>query len=274
MIFSSRYWDELQPHELAQHLSANGADPVALLPVAATEQHGPHLPLSVDVDLVEGIVEACLPQLPADLPVLILPTQKIGYSPEHLQFAGTQSLSPESIIRNWVDIGAGVARAGVKKMLLFNSHGGNVAVMDIVARELRAHHGMMVFSSSWYNLPLGEAEKAFSAHELRFGVHAGDVETSMMLALKPELVRMDKAQNFASTSFERSKQFSILGNGKSAKFGWQMQDINPNGAAGNAANATAAKGRALVAEASKQLALLLQEFAQLPLGTLVSKTNS
>ncbi|HMS26110.1 MAG TPA: creatininase family protein [Burkholderiaceae bacterium] len=273
MTFSSRYWDELKPNELSQHIAANASDVVVVLPVAATEQHGPHLPLSVDVDLVEGIVHACLPHLPKTSSVLFLPTQKVGLSSEHLQFAGTQSLSPADIIHQWVNMGAQVARTGVKKLLLFNSHGGNVAVMDIVARELRAHQNIMVFSSSWYNLPLGDAESAFSKHELRFGVHAGDVETSMMLALKPELVQMDKAQDFSSSSHARSIHFPILGNGKSAKFGWQMQDINPYGAAGNAANATAEKGQALVDAAGKQLALLLQEITQLPLSTLVSNTK-
>jgi creatinine amidohydrolase len=129
---------------------------------------------------------------------------------------------------------------------------------------------MMVFSSSWYNLPLGAAADAFSADEHRFGSHAGDIETSMMLALNPQSVRMDKAQNFQSTSQSRAQQYPILGNGKSAKLGWQMQDINTNGAAGNAANATAEKGQALVNEAGKQLALMLQEVVRVPLGTLVS----
>lgn len=270
MTFSTRFWAKLSTDEFATRLSTGAAaDVVAVLPVAATEQHGPHLPLSVDVDLVDGIVAACLPHLPQSLPVLFLPTQTVGLSSEHLHFAGTLSLSPETIIRTWVEIGAAVARASVKKLVLFNSHGGNVAVMDIVARELRAHHGMMVFSSSWYNLPLGDAADAFSAEEHRFGSHAGDIETSMMLALNPQSVRMDKAQNFQSTSQSRAQQYPILGNGKSAKLGWQMQDINPNGAAGNAANATANKGRALVEEAGKQLAVMLQEVVRLPLETLV-----
>ena len=136
-------------------------------------------------DLVDGIVAAALPLLPAELPVLFLPTQQIGLSPEHARFAGTLTLSAETLIRLWNEIGAGVARAGVRKLVLFNAHGGHIGAMDIVARELRAAHGLIVYSVSWFNLPLGDAGAQFSADEHRFGVHAGEIETSMMLALAP-----------------------------------------------------------------------------------------
>jgi creatinine amidohydrolase len=272
MTFSTRYWAELSTEEFTKRMASGAAaDVVAVLPVAATEQHGPHLPLSVDTTLVDGIVAACLPHLPRSLSVLFLPTQQVGLSPEHLRFPGTLSHSPETIIRIWTELGACVARSGIKKLVLFNSHGGQVSVMDIVARELRAHHDMMVFSTSWFALPLGNAADLFPAEEHRFGIHAGDMETSMMLALKPQTVWMCNAQNFSSTSETRAQLFPILGNGKSAKFGWQMQDYNAQGAAGNAAAATVEKGLALVDAAAQQLALLLQEIAQLPLSTLVSR---
>jgi creatinine amidohydrolase len=201
--------------------------------------------------------------------VLVLPTQTVGLSTEHTAFAGTLHLSPQTLIQMWCDIGASVARAGVKKLLMFNAHGGNVGLMDVVARELRAQHGLIVYSSSWYNLPLDSSAMAqFSADEHRFGIHAGDIETSMMLALLPERVKMAEARDFASASQERAKYFAVLGNGKSAKLGWHMQDYNPHGAAGNAAAATAAKGQALVHSAGEQLALLIQELVALPLSTV------
>jgi creatinine amidohydrolase len=141
--------------------------------------------------------------------------------------------------------------------------------MDVVAGELRAQHGLIVYSSSWYNLPLDASVMGqFSAEEHRFGIHAGDMETSMMLALSPASVNMTDAQNFASTSQERAKHYAVLGNGKSAKLGWHMQDYNPQGAAGNASVATAAKGEALVTGAGEQLALLLKELVALPLTTV------
>lgn len=261
----SRFWADLTTTDFA------GLDPtgtVAVLPMGATEQHGPHLPLGVDTCLVDGIVAAALPLLPADLPVLFLPTQSIGLSPEHARFAGTLSLSADTLMRLWKDIGAGVARSGVKKLVLFNAHGGHVGAMDVVARELRESHDLIVYSVSWFNLPLDDANARFDADEHRFGVHAGDIETSMMLALHPPLVRMAAARNFGSASRQRAAAYPILGNGRSAKFGWAMQDYNAEGAAGNAAAATADKGRAVVNAAALQLALLLAEVAQLPLSVL------
>lgn len=262
----ARFWADLSTRDFA---ALNPATTVAVLPVAATEQHGPHLPLSVDTVLVDGIVAAALAQLPPEAAVLVLPTQAVGLSPEHTAFAGTLSLSPQTVISLWSDIGASVARAGVRKLLLFNSHGGQVSVMDIVARELRVRHGLLVYGSNWYSLPLGdEVEGLFSADEHRFGVHAGEIETSMMLALDPARVAMEHAENFPSTSRQRAAHFPILGNGRSAKLGWAMQDYNPQGAAGNAQAATAEKGRALLDAAGRQLALLLQEIARLPLDTV------
>jgi creatinine amidohydrolase len=259
-----RYWSQLTTRDFA---ALDVAATVAVLPLGATEQHGPHLPLGVDTVLAEGIVAASLPRLPADLPVLFLPTQQIGLSPEHARFAGTLTLSAETVIRMWKEIGAGVARSGVKKLVLFNAHGGHVGAMDIVARELRAEHGLIVYSVSWFNLPLGDAGAQFGAGEHRFGVHAGDIETSMMLALAPQQVRMAEAKNFRSTSEQRAADYAILGNGKSAKLGWAMEDYNPQGAAGNAAAATAARGQAVVDAAAEQLALLLAEVSRLPLDT-------
>jgi len=259
-----RYWSQLTTRDFA---ALDVAATVAVLPLGATEQHGPHLPLGVDTVLADGIVAAALPLLPAELPVLFLPTQQIGLSPEHARFAGTLTLSAETVIRMWNEIGAGVARAGVKKLVLFNAHGGHVGAMDIVARELRAAHGLIVYSVSWFNLPLGDAGAQFGADEHRFGVHAGDIETSMMLALAPQQVRMGEAKNFRSTSQQRAADYAILGNGKSAKLGWAMEDYNAEGAAGNAAAATAPRGQAVVDAAAQQLALLLAEVSRLPLDT-------
>ena len=267
MSLSSRFWADLGTRDFAQ---LDPATTVAVLPVAAIEQHGPHLPLRVDAALVDGVVQAALAQLPAALPVLFLPTQAIGKSNEHQRFPGTLSLSAETTIRLWTEIGESVARAGVRKLLLFNSHGGQVSIMDIVARELRVRCELLCYHASWYTLPLGEAvEGLFSAEEHRFGIHGGDIETSMMLALDPARVDMAQARHFRSSSQDRAAAYPILGNGKSAKFGWQMQDYNAEGAAGNAANATAEKGRALVDAAGRQLAALLGELSSLPLTTLV-----
>ena len=261
-----RYWADCNTTDFAE-LDLQQA--VAVLPLGATEQHGPHLPLSVDTDLVNAMLGAALAHLAPTEPVLVLPTQSVGLSSEHAAYDGTLSFAPSSVIEQWCSLGESVARSGVKKLLLFNAHGGNMGLMDVVARELRGHCGLTVFSCNWYQLPLGEAVNGlFSAQEHRFGVHAGEVETSMMLALYPERVAMDQARDFASTSQQRAAKYPILGNGISAKLGWQMQDYNPMGAAGNAANATAEKGHAMLNAAGTQLAALIEEIARLPLDTL------
>ena len=274
MQLPSHFWSDLTTRHFAQLAASQDiAQVVAVLPVAATEQHGPHLPVSVDATLVDGVVNAALPHLAADLPVLFLPTQHIGKSNEHIRFPGTLTLSAQTIISLWMDIGRSVARSGIKKLVLLNSHGGQASIMDIVARDLRTEHDLIVYSANWYNLPLGDAVMGlFPAAEHRFGIHAGDIETSMMLALEEKLlekyVDMSQAQNFHSTSQDRAATYPVLGNGTSAKLGWQMQDYNPQGAAGNAAAATAAKGHALLNAAGLQLANLLKEVSDLPLSTL------
>lgn len=275
-VLPSRFWSELGTRDFAQLAASPWIDrAVAVLPVAATEQHGPHLPVSVDAALLQGVVDAALPLLADELPVLFLPPQNIGLSPEHLRYPGTLTLEPTTLIALWTEIGESVARAGIKKLLLFNGHGGQVSVMDIVARQLRSRCGLLVYSASWFSLPMAAAvSEQFPAEEHRFGIHAGDMETSMMLHLAPGQVQMAHARDFHSTSQDRSERYAVLGNGKSAKLGWQMQDYNPAGAAGNAAAATAEKGQALVQGAAQQLVLLLSELSDLPMATLTQQTHT
>ena len=269
MSLNTHFWSDLNTHDFA---GMDKSRAVAVLPLAATEQHGPHLPLSVDTDIVNAVIARSVSVLQIQapsLPVYFLPTQAVGLSPEHAAFAGTLTLKPETLIRLWTDIAESVKAAGIHKLVLFNAHGGHVGAMDVVARDLRARLGMLVYSVNWYQLPLLDAEgrdlnALFSDHEHRFGVHAGDVETSVMLALKPHAVRMDKAQNFKSTSEQRAAKFPILGNGKSAKLAGQMQDYNAMGAAGNAAAANVEKGQAMLAAAGQSLAQLFMEIDQLP----------
>jgi creatinine amidohydrolase len=270
-----RPWGALCTNDFA-HLDPHST--VAVLPVGATEQHGPHLALSVDTSLVEGVLGACALHMPSHCPVLVLPTQAVGFSPEHQRFAGTLTLRAETTIRLWTEIGESVARAGVRKLLIFNGHGGQVGLMDVVARDLRARLDMLVYCVNWYDLPLhgpgGEDLNAqLSPEERRFGIHGGQVETAMMLALAPDRVNPAQAKAFTSTSAQRAATYPVLGNGRSAKWGWQMQDYNPEGAVGRADLATVAFGNALVSAAGQALAALLQEVASLPLTMLVPKPH-
>jgi len=270
----SHWWAQASARDFAM-AQTNGlaAETVALLPVAAIEQHGPHLPLSVDATLARGVLDAALARVPPGLPLLCLPPQDIGLSMEHEAYAGTLTLSPATLIALWCEIGACVARAGVRKLLLFNGHGGQVSAMDIVARELRARHGLLVYSASWFGLVDEAANQQFCAHEHRFGIHGGEVETSMMLHLAPGTVHMEHARNFASTSEERSRHYPLLGNGRSAKMGWAIQDYNPAGAVGNAVAANAERGREMVEAAGRGLAQLVQEIHSLPGSTVVDEVH-
>lgn len=271
----SRFWaDHSTTYFQALQTSGRIDQVVAVLPVAATEQHGPHLPLQVDTAIVDGVVAASLPHLDGESTALFLPTQAVGFSPEHARFPGTLTLKAETLIRLWTDIGESVAASGVKKMVFFNAHGGQANFMDIVARDLRARLGMLVLSVNWYSLPLygsrdEDVNALFSTEEHRFGIHAGDIETSLMLALAPHTVDMTKAENFPSSSQSRAEKFDILGNGKTAKLAWQIQDYNRFGAVGDASAATAQKGAQLQGAAGRALALLLSEIQRLPLSTLV-----
>jgi creatinine amidohydrolase len=266
----TRQWSDLTTTDFAR-LDIDRV--IAVLPLGATEQHGPHLPLSVDGNLAHGILAEASKHLPADLPALFLPVQRVGFSPEHTAFWGTLSLKAETVIRLWTDIAESVSASGVKKLLLFNTHGGNAALLDVVARDLRQRLNLLVYSCSWFNLPLLDAQgkdvmQRIAPEEQRFGVHGGQVETAMMLAIKPRLVRISRAAAFESAAQERARDFPLLGNGKSAKLAWAAQDLNLAGAAGNAAAATVEDGCALIDAAGRALAQLLREMDRLPPTTL------
>ena len=257
-----RLWQEMTTEEF-------GALPeavIAVLPVAAVEQHGPHLPLSVDATIVDGIVARALELLPDRLPVMVLPTQAIGKSDEHVDFPGTLTLSAETLARLWTEIGESVARAGVRKLVFFNSHGGQPQVMEIVARELRVRRKMLAVASSWY--AFGLPDGLFPPEEVRHGIHGGAIETSMMLHLRPDLVRRDKLQNFASLGARMAGDYRLLGPTGVAKLAWQTQDLNPAGACGDAASADAARGAKVIDFAARKLVELLEEVDRFPLSYL------
>jgi creatinine amidohydrolase len=258
-----RFWADYTARDFA---ALDRGSLVAVLPVAAIEQHGPHLPLSVDRDILDGIIAAALPLIPQGCPALFLPTCAVGKSDEHSRYPGTLTLSAATLMAMWSDIGDCVAAAGVRKLVIFNSHGGQMAPMDIMVRDLRIRHGMLAVAASWF--AMGQPEGMLTADEARHGVHAGDLETSMMLALRRDLVAMDRAGDFRPLNARLAETHRHLGLGPAGRLGWQAQDLHPAGAMGNAAAATADKGRAFVDHAARELVVLLQEVAALPLSVL------
>ena len=261
--FASRFWSD----HTSEAFAALPRDRlIAVLPVGATEQHGPHLPMSTDTATIDAMVAATVRKLPDDLPALFLPTSAYGKSNEHSRFPGTLTVSASTLIALWMEIGAGVAKAGVRKFVMFNSHGGQMAVMDIVARDLRERHGLMAVAANWYTLGLPEG--LFSPRELRHGIHAGDLETSVMKAIAGPFVRAERAQDFASMTERLAEENRFLSITPSGKLGWQMHDLNPQGAAGEAHLATAEKGRAVLDFVSTQFVELLREVDRFDLARL------
>ena len=257
------WWQDLASPEFA------ALDPeatVAVLPVGAIEQHGPHLPVAVDTCLNEAIVRRALELAPARLPALVLPTTAVGKSNEHVDYPGTLTLSAETLGRVWYEIGASVRRAGVRKLLLFNSHGGQPQVMQIVARELRIDHGMLAVAANWFSWGLPDG--LFDAVELRHGIHAGAVETAMMLAVRPDLVDMAAAADFVPVTVADDLDYPRLRALGAAGLGWQTQDLHGEGACGDATRATAEAGRAVIDHAARCLVELLEELVRFPLQRL------
>lgn len=210
---------------------------IAILPTAAVEQHGPHLPVGVDTMIAEGLLDRLRACCPDDLDIRILPVQAVGKSNEHLHAPGTLSLSAENALRIWTEIGLSVARAGVRKIVIVNSHGGNLDLISILSRELRVQVGMLAVKCQWGSF--GQPEGMYPARETAFGIHGGDVETSLMLALRPDLVDMSLARNFGS-----SAEMDTLSPIGPISYGWISSDLNPAGTVGDAAAATAEKGKA------------------------------
>ena len=252
-------WTSLKTTDFA---GIDTARAVALLPVGASEQHGPHLPLSTDSLLGEGVARAAGPHVEmAD--VYLLPTITYAKSDEHLSYPGTLTLSAETLMATLVEIGRSVARAGVKRLVLLNAHGGNVPVLQIVARRLRIEEGMICVTAGW--VTMGYPQGLVSPQEAAQGIHGGFVETAAMLHLASDLVDMSKAENFVPASARVAEENEVLRTLGPVGMGWVSQDLHLAGVAGNAAAATPEAGRALIDHAATRYAKLLDEVAAHPL---------
>ncbi len=255
-----RLWSDLTTVELA---ARDLRRTVAVLPVAATEQHGPHLPLSTDTIIAEGYLARVAMRAPAGLDALILPVQSVGKSDEHDSFPGTLSLTTGTALAAWTEIGAGVARAGCSRLVIVTSHGGNSALIDLVAGELRARHGMIAVTTSWSRL--GTPTGLFPDEEIGHGIHAGGIETALMLALRPDLLRTDLVADFPSRGAAMARDNTILRTGRPAALAWKAEDLNPQGALGDARLGTAEAGEALLDHGAKAFVQLLAEVSRFDL---------
>ena len=239
---------------------------IAVLPLAAVEQHGPHLPLGVDAYIAEAYLARVRKILPEALPATFLPVQRVGVSAEHLGYPGTLTLSAATAIKAWTEIGESLARAGLRKLLLVTSHGGNVAAMELVARDLRTRLGMLAVTVGWHRF--GYPEGTFSGEERRHGIHGGDIETSLMLAAMPDAVRTERAAQATPATVAMAHEFKWLGAYRPAGFAWMTQDLNATGAVGDATQASAAKGEAALAHGAQAFVELVREMDRFDLARL------
>src|SRR6202453_815644 len=265
MTLPKRAWTDMTWEEIAGTGEA-ALRWIAVLPLAAVEQHGPHLPLGVDSFIAEAYLSRVFEVLSADLPATFLPLQRIGVSVEHVEYAGTLSLSAATAVAAWTEIGESLARAGLRKLVLVTSHGGNVATMELVARDLRVRLGMLAVTVGWQRF--GYPDDTFSAEEKRHGIHGGDIETSLMLAAMPETVRMERAPNATPATVEMAREFKWLGAYRPAGFAWMTQDLNETGAIGDATLASAAKGEGAFSHAAQAFVELLREVDRFDLARL------
>jgi len=256
MTRPKRDWMEMSWQDIADAGEATRRW-IAVLPLGAVEQHGPHLPLGVDSFIAEAYLSRVFALLPADLPVTFLPLQRVGVSVEHLDYPGTLSLSAATAIAAWTQISEGLARAGLRKLVLVTSHGGNVAAMELVARDLRARLNMLAVTVGWHRF--GYPQETFSSEEKRYGIHGGDIETSLMLAARPDNVSMHKAARAMPASLDMAREFKWLSASRPAGFAWMTQDLHASGALGDATLATAAKGEAALSHGARAFVELLQE---------------
>ena len=259
----SGFWQELTTRDFA---NPDPEKTIALLPVAAIEQHGPHLPLATDAMINAGIVAATMARLPEHLSLLVLPALTVGSSLEHTDFAGTLSIDAETLLETWKQIGGCVARTGIRKLVILNTHGGQTALVDLAALHLRATHAMLVARANYTRF--GTPEGLFSEQELAEDIHGGLVETSLMLYLQPDLVKRDAIEAFAGLPSKLAERNAELGVEKPIGLGWMSQDLHPSGACGNAAGADAHRGKAYLEHIANALVRLLAELTATPLSVI------
>lgn len=227
-----------------------------ILPTAAIEQHGHHLPLATDTLINNLLLGHALQKLPADLPVFALPPLYYGKSNEHIGYAGTLAVSATTFMAVLRDLGKSLSSAGFQKLVLYNTHGGNTALIDVMARDLRAEFGLRTFALHGSG---GIAFEGLSAQEKAYGFHAGEVETALLLTSVPELV--DRTAYTVNYIADVSRPELLLPENAPATFAWLTRDIAPSGVMGDPRPATAENGARWLEQAATRLAAALQAMA-------------
>ncbi len=230
-----------------------------VLPTAAIEQHGHHLPLATDTLINNLLLGHALQKLPAELPVYALPPVHYGKSNEHIGFAGTLAVSASTFMAVLRDLGASLVSAGFQRLVLYNTHGGNTALIDVMARDLRAEFGLRTFALHGTG---GISFEGLSPQERAYGFHAGEVETALLLTSVPELV--DRSAYTVNYIADVNASAELLPENAPATFAWLTRDIAASGVMGDPRPATPEKGARWLEQAATKLAAALEAMAHYP----------
>lgn len=239
----------------AAEVAALPSDTVAVLPLGAIEQHGPHLPVSTDYVAATEAATAAVSLAASTVPVVLLPGLAYTKSDEHHHFPGTIWLSWDTLMRTLVDIGRSLHTSGITRLLFVNGHGGNSALGQVACREIRKRFGLRTFFAH-LSIPADQGGTGSAAGEYGMGVHGGHGETSLMLHLRPDLVKMDLAVRRVP---EHLTGYELIGFGKPVSFGWLSDDFGPDGHIGDPTGATAEHGKAVFEAAVTRLAAVIAE---------------
>ncbi len=229
---------------------------LVILSVGAVEQHGDHLPVMTDALIGEATLTQALEKIDADEQVWLLPPVSYGKSNEHLGWAGTISLSANTLHSVIMDIARSLKLSGFRRLLLFNTHGGNTDLLNVVAREIRIATGLMVFNMAPHSLNV--SADLVSEEELEYGIHGGDYETSVVMAIKPNWVQ----EHLRTAEFPDVARYELLTLEGRIRFAWVTDDISESGIAGDATKATAEKGEIIQERVTDILAKAFVELSK------------
>ena len=226
-----------------------------ILPTAAIEQHGHHLPLATDTLLNNLSVGKALEMLEPEYHIYALAPVCYGKSNEHLGYPGTISMSASTYMAVIHDIASSLHSGGFRKLVLINSHGGNSALNEVMAREIRAEFGMRVFSMGAGG---GYKAEGMSEQERKYGFHANEGETSLLLYATPDLVHTDKYTANYIARVDDPPSLISPENG-ACNYAWLTRDIAPSGVMGDPSGSTAEKGKLWCEGGAKNVAAVLRE---------------